>query len=802
MTPSRPGRPERPVPDPHSPLGRFVTGLRALRRSVGEPTYDALAARARELGEKVSKTSLRNALAGEQWPSRAVVAAYVRSCASFGDVGGKGVEHWLEYRERLRGTPVAERFEVRPGGVGNLGGELTSFVGREEDVAGLTRLLGVARLVTLTGTGGVGKSRLARRVAAGLGERFPDGVWMVELSPLTEPAAVVWTVASVLGIQGEGEDTEEQLARALAGQRALLILDNCEHLVAECARLSRVLLGRAPQLTVLATSRRFLGVEGEQRWSVESFTVPEGLAEQGLERALEHSAPRLLDERLRSGNQGRELNEQNVAEAVRLCADLDGVPLAIELAARRSHTFPFAHIRRELARHHGLLADGDTTAHPRHRSLEALLDWSYTLCGPRERLLWSRASVFAGPFTTGDLVRVVAYGDLDEKWVLRTLPALVDQSIVSLVPGREGAYRLLDTVRAHGRARLSGADAEQLRDQHRQWFMRKVHNAYTELYSGRQTELLRSLDACYDDVRAALENLCGPGADPGDAQVTAANLWLFWMCRGRLEEGLRWLARALDRDGRPTYARCRALWASGYLALLQGNPAPARTRAEEALVIAERVGDGESRLSCRALILLSLLFEGRLRRCVETGRRLLADPELDQPVLMRQFVVSATGVALTLAGDTAAGLPLMHRAEMIARDHGEVWHRSYNLWLLGVFLSRLDDPGAGVHLREALRLKQHARDWLGLPAVVETVAWHVFAYGDPKRAARILGASEAVWDVGTPPMFRFVAMAEMGASFRARLRDELGEETFERCYRQGHGLPWDEVVALCLETGP
>ena len=218
-------------------------------------------------------------------------------------------------------------------------------------------------------------------------------------------------------------------------------------------------------------------------------------------------------------------------------------------------------------------------------------------------------------------------------------------------------------------------------------------------------------------------------------------------------------------------------------------------------MIAERVGDTESRLSCRTLVLLSLLFQGRLRRCVEEGRRLLADPELEKPVLMRQFVVSATGAALTLTGDTTAGLTLMHRAEAIARDHGEVWHRSYNLWLLGVFLSRLDDPGAGVHLREALRLKQYAGDRLGLPAVVETVAWHVFAHGDPQRAARILGASEAVWDVGAPPMFRFVAIAEMGTSFRARLRGELGEEAFERCYRQGHGLPWEEVIDLCLDTG-
>jgi non-specific serine/threonine protein kinase len=736
-----------------------------------------------------------------------VLAAFVRACLSFKterhthEGAAAVVDRWLTEREQVAGTESTDRGGPPCGVTGNLVGEWTSFVGREEDVAGLTELLGTARLVTLTGTGGVGKSRLARRVAAGLGERFPDGVWMVELSPLTEPAAVVWTVASVLGIQGEGEDTEEQLARALTGQRTLLILDNCEHLAAECARLSRVLLGRAPHLTVLTTSRRFLGVEGEHRWSVQPFTVPEDLAEQGLEQALGHPALLLLHERLRTGNQGRGLTAQNLAEATRLCADLDGIPLAIELAARRSHTFPFAHIRRELARHQGLLADGDTTAHPRHQSLEALLDWSYTLCGPRERLLWSRASVFAGPFTTRDLA-VVEYGDLDQAWVLRTLPALVDQSIVSLVPGREGTYRLLDTVRAHGRARLSRSEADKLREQHREWFASKVHNVYAELYSGRQTELLRSLDACYDDVRAALENLCGPGADPGDAQVTAANLWLFWMCRGRLEEGLRWLARALERDTRPTYARCRALWASGYLALLQGNPAPARARAEEALVIAERVGDTESRLSCRTLILLSLLFEGRLRRCVETGRRLLADSELERPALIRQFVVSATGVALTLSGDTTAGIPLMHRAEAIARDHGEVWHRSYNLWLLGVFLSRLDDPGAGAHLREALRLKQYAGDRLGLPAVVETVAWHVFAYGDPKRAARILGASEAVRDVGTPPMFRFVAMAEMGTNFRARLRDELGEETFERCYRQGHGLPWDEVIDLCLGTEP
>src|SRR5918997_3914016 len=338
----------------------------------------------------------------------------------------------------------------------NLPLQLTSFVGREREIAEARDLLAEQRLLTLTGPGGCGKTRLALKAAAELAERFEDGVWLVELASLSDPALVPQTVAFALGMREQpGRLLTDTLSEYLELKKMLLVLDNCEHLVEACAQLAEALLRACPNLRILATSREALGITGETGWLVPSLSLPDPRYLPPVDELPRYEAARLFIERAAAMLPTFELTDRNAAAVARLCRGLDGIPLAIELAAARVKVLSVEQIAERLHDRFRLLTLGSRTALPRHRTLRATIDWSHDLLSEEEKVLFRRLSVFVGGFALGAAEAVCVGEDLEENEVLDLLSHLVDKSLVVMQERGGGMrYGLLETVRQYGREKL------------------------------------------------------------------------------------------------------------------------------------------------------------------------------------------------------------------------------------------------------------------------------------------------------------------------------------------------------------
>ena len=410
-----------------------------------------------------------------------------------------------EDRGRIIDFPAGRRSGSPP--QNNLPLQLTSFVGREQEVAALRKLLATeARLLTLTGSGGSGKTRLALAVSSEVAERFEDGVLWVELAPVSDPELVPQAVAQALMIREEpGRSLAETLVRDLAPTELLLVLDNCEHLIDACARLADVLLHACPNLRILATSRETLAVEGEMTWPVQPLSAPES-RNLGAGELEQYESVRLFVERARYRKPNFALDDRNAASVAEICGRLDGIPLAIELAAARIGTLSAAHISSRLERSLKLLASGDRRAPERQRTLRAALDWSFDLLQADERKLFGRLSVFAGGFTLEAAEAVGAGGRIEGVGVLDLLSRLVDKSLVLAVErSGEVRYRLLEPVSQYAREMLreSGEEPQTLM-RHAEYFLALAEEAEPELGGTRQGEWLERLEAEHDNFRAAL----------------------------------------------------------------------------------------------------------------------------------------------------------------------------------------------------------------------------------------------------------------------------------------------------------
>src|SRR5918998_1234587 len=384
---------------------------------------------------------------------------------------------------RLRAAEPAEaetapRTPQRP--PNNLPLELSSFVGREKELVEIERLLEDSRLLTLTGSGGCGKTRLALAVAGEVVEDFEDGVWLVDLASLADPALVPQAVASPLGVREQpGRSLIETLSDYLGSKKVLLILDNCEHLIGACAELAEALLHSCPNLRVLATSREALGITGEVAWPVPSLSLPDLRRLPEVESLARYEAARLFLERTAAVNPTFALTEQNAVAVDQICYRLDGIPLAIELAAARAKVLSVEQIAERLDDSFGLLSAGGRTAMPRHRTLHATMDWSHELLPDEERALFRRLSVFAGGFLLGAAESVCAGEELERGEVLELLSHLVDKSlVVAREVSGEARYRLLETVRQYAREKLSESDeAELLRERHAGFYLALAEEA-------------------------------------------------------------------------------------------------------------------------------------------------------------------------------------------------------------------------------------------------------------------------------------------------------------------------------------
>jgi predicted ATPase/DNA-binding SARP family transcriptional activator len=452
----------------------------------------------------------------------------------------------------LRGevSPVLATAAPVPGSrpLTNLRAGLTSFVGRDEDVAQVGKLIGEHRLTTLTGPGGAGKTRLSIEAARPLLDQIPDGIWLVELAPLSEGADVPQAVLAAMGVReqalisrGPAGDPADRLVAALRTRDALLVLDNCEHLIEAAAALADRLLGECPRLRILATSREPLGITGEALWPVERLALPPEDA--NAVEAMSYAAVRLLSDRAGVARAGFAVTEQTAPAVVRICRALDGMPLAIELAAARLRTMSAEQLAARLDDRFRLLTGGARTALPRHRTLRAVVDWSWDLLTEPERALLRRLAVFSGGTTAEAAEQVCAGAPVGTDRVLDLLDALTDKSL--LVATGDGRYRMLDTIRAYGLERLDEAgERERIRQAHADYFAELAETADPHLRRAEQLDWLGRLAADHDNLTAALRGAVAAGDAQTAVRLVAAAGWYWWLS-GHKAEGAELAAEAL-----------------------------------------------------------------------------------------------------------------------------------------------------------------------------------------------------------------------------------------------------------------
>jgi predicted ATPase/DNA-binding CsgD family transcriptional regulator len=722
---------------------------------------------------------------------------------------------------------------------GQLPVETTSFVGREAELARLSALLSRARLVTVTGPGGVGKTRLALRAAAKTAPGFADGTCLAELATVTEPGLLVPAVAGVLGVGGpsRGALLDAVLAH-LADRQLLLILDTCEHLIDACAMFAEAVISQAPRVTMLATSREPLDVSGENACPVAPLPVPRR-SDAGTPAG---TAVELFIQRASAAVPGYAFTPEDLPQVIRLCRRLDGIPLAIELAAVRLRALPLAELASRLDQRLGLLASGHGA---RHRTLRDAIGWSYDLCTPAEQALWARLSVFGGPFTMSAAEDVCA-GELGPGQVMPALIRLVDKSILvragqapsavgpAAGPGAgPGAgpvdapagsaadqptrYLMLGTFRAFGADQLAASGAET--DTRRRFIGRyRSMAAYLSdhFLDDDQLSRLRELRREHDNVRAALDcalaspsspsspsgRAAGPAQAPGvelDGVELAAALLDYWRCRGLAPEGSQWLGRAVALAPTGTAARGRALHARGYLLAMQGSADLALADASRVIDLAAELPDGALTAHGHLVKTMALTALGRLTEAADAGdeaRRLLSALG-DRPGLI-DLDIQLTYLAL-LNGDSQAAFRLVERTLRQLGASRERWlHAScYLQAALALYLAGRDTESLWTAMR-ALRVKQETGDVAGLASALELLGWLAARAGSPQRAAWLLGAAQARWERAGRRFAGLPLFEQARADAEARCAGELGAERFAELLARGARQPLAATVAFAL----
>ncbi|MEV2255400.1 LuxR C-terminal-related transcriptional regulator [Streptomyces sp. NPDC050147] len=674
---------------------------------------------------------------------------------------------------------------------GRLPAEITSFVGRGEDVAALGRALEQSRLVTVVGPGGVGKTRVALRVAAEAAERFPDGVWLAELSALRDPELLPGTLATVLGLPEQtGVQPLDAVVDFLQQRRALILLDTCEHLVDACAMLADVLLREAPGTSVLATSRQPLDVPGESCWPLQ----PLGGAE----------AVELFVQRAGAVVPGFAVSEGNREMLDALVRRLDGIPLALELAAVRLRAVPLEQLVARLDARFRMLTGGRRTALSRHQTLRTAIDWSHELCTEPERVVWARLSVFAGAFDLAAAEQICAGGDeLPACEVIEHLIGLVDKSVVQRPGGAGDTYRLLDTIREYGAERLAAdGGTDEARQRHFTYYGELGRRFDERFLSAEQVALHAAARDAEDDVRAALEHAYRkPGLETEGLRL-ATRLWPHWRAVGAMSEGEYWIDKGLRAVPGDCPERAAGLHRTGEFRLWLGDPAAALGRLTEAVGVARRVGEtgaaemAEAELAAtRGILAAGDGSDVTADALVAMERARLRLIEVGDPARAALLCHEAAAVRAAL-GEPALALELCDEAlAQLAPFEDERYLRGATLMVKGVSLWVAGRGKESARtLRQALDSVGRIGDALAARLCCAGLSWAAAQEERWIRAAWLLGYVEAARSRTGDTFGMFPTLRGLHAQVRERVAEALGEQAFARWYGEGRRLSMREAV--------
>jgi non-specific serine/threonine protein kinase len=716
------------------------------------------------------------------------------------------LHHDLEdLRDQLTSGALVAPSPMQPERKGNLPAQLSSFVGREEELGELRELLQSTRLLTLVGLGGCGKTRLALRLSEEVRDEYENGAWLAELAALTDPAVVPQAVASPFGVR-EASDRGilEVLTRHLESRDLLLVLDNCEHLLAACASLADHLLQACPGLRIVATSREALGVAGEVSYPVPSLTLPEATPDPSAGEVGRSTAARLFVERTRAVRPDFALDDGNAPHVARICRRLDGIPLAIELAAARMRLLPVRQIAERLDDCFHLLTAGSRTALPHHKTLRAAMDWSHDLLGERERVLFRRLAVFAGGWTLEAAERLCPGEELPQADLLDALAHLVDRSLVLAErAGGVARYRFLNTVRQYAHERLEEAgEAAEAADRHLEYYLGMAEEVEPDLTGPRFAEGIALLEAEHENLRAALSQ-CAASEDGGQAGLRlGVALLRFWDARGPLSEGREALSSALARAGDdvPAALLAAARNAAGTLAYRQTDVEGAKACFEASLALRDRLGES-------AEVAEALRWLGNARHVL--GDRDAALAALEESLALSRKLADDPGVANSLSsvgamhwreGDLRTARPFLEESLAIRRRIGEPRTLAQALANLGILAYTEEDfGGARPLLREALENLIR----IGAKGDFPLVLTHLGSLEACSGQARLGTVLSAAADV----QFTAHGVAEEPGHLsyrdraRARVEQELTVEEFDAAWAEGRALTLEEAIALALGEG-
>lgn len=685
----------------------------------------------------------------------------------------------------------------------NLPAPLTSFVGREKEAGEIRRLLRMGRLLTILGPGGVGKTRLALQVAREVVADHRDGVWMIDLASVDTPNLVIHGVARILGIaEQHGRPLIDGVVDALGPKDLLLVLDNCEHLIAASAELAETLLAACPRLKVLATSRETLGVAGETVEALAPLATPDPGQILGVDKLVHFDSARLLIERIQYRQPGFTLTAENARAVIQICRGVEGIPLAIELAAARVGALSVEQIATHLADQLGFLTQNSRSAPLRHRTMRRALDWSYELLDEPERALFQRLSVFAGGWTF-EAAEVIGGGqEAGAEEVLDLLSRLVDKSLVMTAPGGQGVirYRLLEPVRQYARDRLeASSEAETVHRHHAALFLLLAQRAELELWGAEQVAWLERLEGERDNLRSALA--WSLDHDVELALLLAGALWRFWELRGHYSEGRAFLEGALDRGGgAPAALRAKALSGAGTMAWHQGDHRHAATLHEASRALYQEMGDERG----VAFALNNLGVQAQNLGEDERAERLLEESQdLARRVGDRQTLAMALINLALLVLERGA----FEQARIMFEEGLTVSRALHNTLFCLVGLQNLGEiaqsqgdwkQAEDLH-RESLLLCWDLGSKGYLATCLEEMAGVCAMREKGDKAARLMGAAEALREAVNaplPPQYR----AQYYARTVAAVRGKLDEAAFEAAWKQGRDMMPEAAVEYALAS--